>query len=104
MKNLKSIIAAAALLVSLNSVANNNTSGAKEIQSQIQSQLNISTTNSQKVEVVFTTNESGDVNLAIAKTENKELKQSIETSFAKLHLNNTKANTAYSIIVNLQSK
>lgn len=56
----------------------------------------------EKVNVVFTVNEIGEVNLVIANTANETLKKSIETQFTKLKLNNLKANNAYSVILNFK--
>jgi endo-beta-N-acetylglucosaminidase D len=103
MKTLKSIIATVALLISLNSIAGNNSNiTSANIQKEIQLHLTVKVEQSQKVEVVFTTDETGKVNLAIAKTDNAELKKSIEANFLSLHFGGIKNNTAYSIVINLQ--
>ena len=57
----------------------------------------------QKVEVVFTTSENGNVNFVLAKTDNKEIKTEIEKQFSKLNLNKLKANVAYSIVLNFKT-
>lgn len=57
----------------------------------------------EKVNVVFTVNETGHVNLVIANTTNEILKKSIETQFMKLTLNHLKANNAYSIQFNFKT-
>ncbi|MBI3519092.1 MAG: hypothetical protein HY062_07010 [Bacteroidetes bacterium] len=57
----------------------------------------------EKVNVVFTVNESGEVNLVVANTSNDILKKSIESQFLKLKLNNLKANNAYSIVFNFKT-
>ena len=57
----------------------------------------------EKVNVVFTVNEAGNVNLVIVNTSNENLKKSIETQFAKLKLNNLKANNAYSVVFNFKT-
>ena len=59
--------------------------------------------NEEKVNVVFTVNEEGRVNLVIANTSNEILKKSIETQFSKLVLKQLKANNAYSIQFNFKT-
>ena len=58
---------------------------------------------SQKVEVIFTTAENGNVNFVLAKTTNKEVKVEIEKQFSKLNLNKLKANVAYSVVLNFKT-
>ncbi len=57
----------------------------------------------EKVNVVFTVNETGNVNLVVVNTSNENLKKSIETQFIKLKLNNLKANNAYSVVFNFKT-
>ena len=57
----------------------------------------------EKVNVVFTVNEIGEVNLVIANTANESLKKSIEGQFMKLKLNKLKANNAYSVVFNFKT-
>lgn len=57
----------------------------------------------EKVNVVFTVDEAGQVNLAIANTENQGLKKHIEEQFLKLNLRQLKANNAYSIQFNFKT-
>lgn len=57
----------------------------------------------EKVNVLFTVNEIGEVNLVIANTTNETLKKSIESQFMKLKLNNLKANNAYSVVFNFKT-
>ena len=57
----------------------------------------------EKVNVVFTVNEIGEVNLVVANTTNESLKKSIETQFMKLKLNKLKANNAYSVVFNFKT-
>lgn len=57
----------------------------------------------QKIEVVFTTAENGNVNFVFAKTDNKEAKAEIEKQFSKLNLNKLKANVAYSVVLNFKT-
>lgn len=57
----------------------------------------------EKVNVVFTVDEIGKVNLVIANTLNDSLKKLIETQFIKLKLENLKANNAYSVVFNFKT-
>jgi len=57
----------------------------------------------EKVNVVFTVNEAGNVNLVVVNTANDNLRKSIETQFAKLKLNNLKADNAYSVVFNFKT-
>ena len=57
----------------------------------------------EKVNVVFTVNEAGFVNLAIASSSNEALKKSIESQFLKLKIKNLKANNAYSVVINFKT-
>jgi len=57
----------------------------------------------EKVNVVFTVNENGEVNLVVANTTNETLKKSIEQQFFKLKLNKLKANNAYSVVLNFKT-
>ena len=57
----------------------------------------------EKVNVVFTVNELGQVNLAIASSSNDALKKSIESQFLKLKIKNLKANNAYSVVINFKT-
>lgn len=56
----------------------------------------------EKVNVVFTVNETGEVNLVVANTTNESLKKSIETQFMKLKMDKLKANNAYSVVLNFK--
>lgn len=56
----------------------------------------------EKVNVVFTVNEAGQVNLVIANTPNLALRRSIEAQFMSLRLGQLKANNAYSIQFNFK--
>ena len=60
-------------------------------------------TKEEKVNVVFTVNETGNVNLVVVNTTNENLKKSIESQFIKLKLNNLKANNAYSVVFNFKA-
>lgn len=57
---------------------------------------------SEKVEVVFTTDEHGRVNLAIAKTGSSELRKQIEKDFLNMKFDNLQPNNAYSITLNFK--
>ncbi len=57
----------------------------------------------QRIEVLFTTSENGNVNFVLAKTDNKEAKAEIEKQFSKLNLNKLKANVAYSVVLNFKT-
>ena len=57
----------------------------------------------QKVEILFTTNNLGNVNFVLAKTENAELKKQIETQFSHLNLPKLKTDVVHSIILNFKS-
>lgn len=57
----------------------------------------------EKVEVVFTTTESGKVNFVLAKTSNEILKKEIEKKFLSLTLSKLKANVAHSIVFNFKT-
>jgi hypothetical protein len=57
----------------------------------------------EKVNVVFTVNESGHVNLVVANTSNQVLRKSIEDQFSTLTLKQLKANNAYSIQFNFKT-
>jgi hypothetical protein len=58
----------------------------------------------EKVNVVFTVNESGHVNLVVANTTNQALRKSIEDQFLTLTLKQLKANNAYSIQFNFKTR
>ncbi|MCD6065484.1 MAG: hypothetical protein K0S33_310 [Bacteroidetes bacterium] len=57
----------------------------------------------EKVNIVFTTDESGHVNYCLAKTPNAELKKAVEEQFRKFKLVDTQANTAYTIVINFKT-
>ncbi|MBS1650861.1 MAG: hypothetical protein JSU07_02510 [Bacteroidetes bacterium] len=58
----------------------------------------------QKIEVLFTTNENGKVNFALAKTQNDVLKKHLESAFLKLTLLQLKANNVYAIELKITVK
>lgn len=105
-------ILAAGLLFSFNSQAKDNETPkailmagvSKTIKEHVKfPNLMLSFNQEEKVNVVFTVNEAGQVNLVIANTTNEILKKAIETQFVKLTLPNLKANNAYSIQFNFKT-
>ena len=62
----------------------------------------VSATKTEKVEVVFTTDEMGKVNFVLAKTENELLKKQMEKQFSEMTLAKIKCNVAYSIVFNIK--
>lgn len=56
----------------------------------------------QKVNVVFTVNEKGKVNLVVANTDNEALRKAIEEQFLKLTLTKLVPDNAYSIQLNFK--
>ena len=56
----------------------------------------------QKEEILFTTNLNGDVNFALAKTNNSNLKQELEKQFSLLNFKALKSETVYSIVLNIK--
>ncbi|MFL5754327.1 MAG: hypothetical protein ACJ76F_13030 [Bacteroidia bacterium] len=57
---------------------------------------------SEKVRVIFTVNESGEVNHVVAVTLNNELKSAIEKQFSALCFSELKANAANSVVLNFK--
>lgn len=102
MKNLKSIITAFALIISVQAIAKPGKFDTELLKKEIQNKLIFTTETPEKVEVVFLTNTNGEIDLAIVKTNNKLLKHTLEKNFLKLHLDNAKANNVYSVILNLK--
>ncbi len=58
---------------------------------------------SQKVEVIFTTNQKGHVNFVLAKTEDPLLKKEIEEQFSKLSLTHLKQQDVHSVTLNFKT-
>lgn len=58
---------------------------------------------SNSVEVLFTTDKSGQVNFVLAKTENKELKKEIEKQFMALSLKQVKSDVVNKVILNFKT-
>jgi hypothetical protein len=87
---------------------NGKINGIEEAEKQIKNHVKLETPiapihQTQKVEVVFTLNEKGVVNFALAKTENQSVKQEIEKQFSELHFSSLKADVAYSIVINFKT-
>jgi DNA/RNA endonuclease YhcR with UshA esterase domain len=105
-------ILAAGLLMSFNAEASDNenpktiiiTEAGKIIKEHIKfPNFTMNFNEVENVNVVFTVNEEGHINLVIANTSNELLKKSIETQFAKLVLKQLKANNTYSIQFNFKT-
>ncbi len=116
MKNLKTISSqvikvtgiVAFTLGSLFVKANNGNNGTEETEKTIKEhvkfpKLILPIQQNEKVEVVFTTSENGQVNYVLAKTKNKTIKTEIEKQFQSLTLKKLKANVAHSIVFNFKS-
>lgn len=108
MKTIKLMIATVFVSLTINSMA--VTWGEGTTEKEIQKHLSfpnilmpVNKTQSNKVDVVFTTNENGRVNLVIAKTDNADLKKEIEKNFSKLVLKTTKPNVCYGVTLNLKT-
>jgi ABC-type phosphate/phosphonate transport system substrate-binding protein len=56
-----------------------------------------------KVEVLFTTDLAGNVNFALAKTGDQDLKSEIEKQFLKLHLDKLKQNVVHSVTLSFRT-
>jgi hypothetical protein len=55
------------------------------------------------VEVLFTTDETGHVNFALAKTQSGELKKEVEKQFYKLYLPKLKQDVVHSVVLNFKT-
>ncbi len=87
-----------------NGVSTINAEAEKQIKEHLKPENPIAALNqSQKVEVLFTTNEKGSVNFVLAKTENQVAKTEIEKQFSHLQFKNLNANVAYSIVINFKT-
>jgi len=104
-------ILAASLLIGVNAKASDNDKlkiNLSEVSSTIKQHVKfpnvlLNYKQDEIVNVVFTVNEQGKVNLVIANTENEMLKKAIESQFQKLTLTQLKANNAYSIQFNFKT-
>ena len=56
-----------------------------------------------KVEVLFTTNQKGEVNFVLAKTDQVELKKEIENQFLKLSFKNIKCDIVNSVTLTIKT-
>ena len=97
---------AAGIMLTLNVQAAENDKNSKPVLSNVSEtikdhvkfpKLLLNYNEEENVNVVFTVDELGKVNLVVANTDNLVLKQAIETQFAKLKLTQLKANNTYSI-------
>lgn len=57
----------------------------------------------EKVEVLFSTDQKGDINFVLAKTSKPELKAEIEKQFLKLHLTKLKHDVVHSVVLNFRT-
>lgn len=103
------IVGGLILLSSTGALAHNglttvNAEAEKQIKEHLKPESPIAALHqSQKVEVLFTTNENGAVNFVLAKTDNPTSKTEIEKQFSHLHFKNLNANVAYSIVINFKT-
>lgn len=56
-----------------------------------------------KVEVLFSTDQNGNINFVLAKTSDRELKAEIERQFWKLRLNGLKRDVVNSVVLNFRT-
>lgn len=66
-------------------------------------QIIVPVNESQKVEVLFTTNLNGKVDFVLAKTEDQNLKMEIEKQFLKLNLTKLKSDVVHSVTLNIKT-
>jgi hypothetical protein len=66
-------------------------------------QMIIPVNESQKIEVLFTTNQNGQVDFVLAKTEQQNLKVEIEKQFLKLNLTKLKSDVVHSVVLNIKT-
>lgn len=59
--------------------------------------------NNNSVEVLFTTNEKGQVSFVLAKTKNEDLKREVEKQFYKLCLPKLKQDVVHSVVLNFKT-
>jgi hypothetical protein len=105
-KSIKGAIIAGLILFSLTAkpvTANIHPSGAvqKTIQEGIKSPAGAP--GNQKIEVLFTTNENGNVNFVLAKTKDAGLRQEIEKQFYNMHFTGLHSNVVNSVVLNFKS-
>jgi DNA/RNA endonuclease YhcR with UshA esterase domain len=103
------IVGGLILLSSTSALAHNgiptiNAEAEKQIKEHLKPENPIAALHqTQKIEVLFTTNETGGVNFVLAKTENQITKAEIEKQFSHLHFKNLNVNVAYSIVINFKT-
>lgn len=104
MKTIKTFILLSTAFLSLNMSANNT---AEEAQKEIREKIHMDQSvcgSENKVEILFTTDEKGTVNFALAKTTNETLKKEIEKQFQTLHFNQLKKDAVNSVTLNFKTK
>jgi hypothetical protein len=108
MKNFKLKLATLALIAGLSFSAtaadtNESSSAAKMISAKITLPEHLKKSGyAEKVRVMFTVNENGNVTNVAAVTANKELKAAIENQFLTLSFGGLKANAANSVVLNFK--
>ncbi|MBA2611567.1 MAG: hypothetical protein H0U95_06325 [Bacteroidetes bacterium] len=109
---LKTVALIAGLLITSLSVKPNTVSGlnpeAGETEKTIKDyfkfpQIVVLVNESQKVEVLFTTDEKGHVDFVLAKTQDHNLKAEVEKQFLKLNLTKLKCNVVHSVTLNIKT-
>ncbi len=63
----------------------------------------VKTVTNNSVEVLFTTNEKGNVNFVLAKTQDESLKHEVEKQFYKLCLPKLKQDVVHSVVLNFKT-
>ena len=66
-------------------------------------QIVIPVNESRKIEVLFTTDQNGQVNFVLAKTSDQNLKTEIEKQFSKLSLTKLKKEVVHSVTLNIKT-
>jgi hypothetical protein len=106
MKSIKSYLTIATALIAFGGFAGNNNNANSSAEKVIQTKIHIGQTvygTDNKVEILFTTNEKGEVNFALAKTENQNLKKEIEKQFQTLHFTQLKKDAVNSVTLNFKT-
>lgn len=104
MKTIKTIITVVALLSTVISYANGNegTSVNTDIQKELYTGNSFGIKRSEKVNVIFTTDFSGKVDLVIVNTDDAELKKAIEEKFSRMQFKGLKTDVAYGITLDFR--
>jgi hypothetical protein len=106
MKNkikITALLAATLFLSSFSKASDIGTETSKQIQEHLFfPNIIIQANQTNKVEVLFTTDNDGKVNFVLAKTENKDLKKEIEKHFSNLTLKDIKPNVCHAITLKLK--